>query len=190
MVAHRKNVPSPRGYVPSSGLIVLTVMVVIGAAGWLGWLVVDDDAARAADAAPSSATTAPAPAPESSAPESSEPPTDATPAPSPEPEPEPETEKTTEAPAEARREAGVAVLNNSGVTGAARAFSVKVTGAGWTVQGIGNWRGAIPANTVYYPAGLQAQARLLAEDVGIERVLPSVAPMGTDRLTIILSGPQ
>jgi hypothetical protein len=186
MVAHRKNVPSPRGYVPSSGLIVLTIMVVIGAAGWLGWLVVDDDAARAADAAPSSATTAPAPAPESSAPESSEPRTDATPAPSPEPEPE----KTTEAPAEARREAGVAVLNNSGVTGAARAFSVKVTGAGWTVQGIGNWRGAIPANTVYYPAGLQAQARLLAEDVGIERVLPSVAPMGTDRLTIILSGPQ
>jgi hypothetical protein len=188
MVAHRKNVPSPRGYVPSSGLIVLTVMVVIGAAGWLGWLVVDDDAARAADTAPSSATSAPAPAP---APESSEPTADATPAPSePEPEPEPEPEKTSEAPAEVRREADVAVLNNSGVTGAARAFSVKVTGAGWTVQGIGNWRGAIPANTVYYPAGLQAQARLLAEDVGIERVLPRVAPMGADRLTIILSGPQ
>jgi hypothetical protein len=43
---------------------------------------------------------------------------------------------------------------------------------------------------VYYPAGLQEQAQLLAKDVDVERILPSVSPMRMDRLTIILSGPQ
>ena len=43
---------------------------------------------------------------------------------------------------------------------------------------------------MYYPPGLQAQAELLAKDVGIDRIRPAVAPMRTDRLTIILSGQQ
>ena len=168
-------------------------MVVIGAAGWLGWLVVDDDASSTAEAA-SSSTSAPAPSePAPSEPSPSEPaatPTASEPAATPTPSDEPEPEQTTDAPAETRRDAQVAVLNNSGVVGAARTFSAKVAGAGWRVQGVGNWRGSIPANTVYYPAGLQEQAELLAKDVDVERVLPSVAPMRTDRLTIILSGPQ
>ena len=170
-------------------MIVLTVMVVIGAAGWLGWLVVDDDSSSAAGTATPSATSA---APDPSAT------TDAAPAPSepaaseatPDETDEPEPEKTSESPAEVGRDAPVSVLNNSGVSGAARAFSAKVTGAGWTVDGVGNWRGSIPANTVYYPAGLQEQAQLLAKDVDVERILPSVSPMRMDRLTIILSGPQ
>jgi cytoskeletal protein RodZ len=171
-------------------MIVLTVMVIIGAAGWLGWLVIDDDSSSATDIATPSATSAapdPSAAPTPSDPAESEATPEQT---TPEEPDEPEPEQTSEAPSEVGRDAAVSVLNNSGVSGAARAFSAKVTGAGWTVEGVGNWRGSIPTNTVYYPAGLQEQAQLLAKDVDVERILPSVSPMRMDRLTIILSGPQ
>ena len=82
------------------------------------------------------------------------------------------------------------MLNNTSIKNLARSYSAKVAAAGWTVSGLGNWRGQIEANTVYYPGGLQDQAELLASDVGIDRVLPSIVPMRMDRLTIILSGPQ
>ncbi|KQX71766.1 hypothetical protein ASD10_17530 [Aeromicrobium sp. Root472D3] len=187
MVAHRKNVPAPRAFVPSSWFIVLTVMVVIGGAGWLGWLLLDDDPAAPADTAAPVASATPAPADESPTPADESPaPADESPAPADE-SPAPADESPT--PAD-ERTAPVSVLNNSGVVGAARAFSAKVTSTGWTLGGVGNWTGSIPSNTVYYPPGLQAQAELLAADVGIARVRPSVSPMRTDRLTIILSGTQ
>lgn len=177
MVAHRKNISPPKAYVPSSWVIVLTVMIVIGAAGWLGWLLLDDDSPSGDSTSPSATTpAATTPPPSTTTPE---------PTPSETPSPEPTTASPT-----AEREAPVSVLNNSGVVGAARTFSGKVTEAGWTLSGIGNWTGSIPANTVYYPPGLQAQAELLGEDVDIERIMPAVSPMRMDRLTIILSGPQ
>jgi hypothetical protein len=177
MVAHRKNVPTPQAYVPSSWFIVLTVLVVVGAAGWLGWLFVDDD--------PPTVDTTSAGAVSPSAPADPSPAATATPKPEKsKPKPEPTVSSA------AARGATVSVLNNSGVRGAARAFSVKVTDAGWPLGGIGNWTGSIGSNTIYYPAGLQEQAELLAKDVDIERLRPSVAPMRMDRLTIILSGPQ
>jgi hypothetical protein len=189
MVAHRKNVPAPRAFVPSSWFIVLTVMVVIGGAGWLGWLLVDDDPAPVETAAPAASATPPAD--ESPTPADESPtPTEESPTPAEEsPTPAEESPTPTEEPA-TRRTAFVSVLNNSGIVGAARTFSAKVAGSGWTLGGIGNWSGSIPANTVYYPPGLQAQAQLLADDVGIARVRPSVSPMRSDRLTIILSGTQ
>jgi hypothetical protein len=181
MVAHRKNVPAPRAFVPSSWFIVLTVMVVVGGAGWLGWLFVDDDPAPSETAAPvATATTAPPTADPTPAPGKT--------SPTAKPSDDPTSEQTDEPATE--RTATVSVLNNSGIVGAARAFSAKVTGAGWTLGGIGNWTGSIPSNTVYYAPGLQAQAELLAEDVGIARVMPAVSPMRSDRLTIILSGTQ
>ncbi len=195
MVAHRKNVPAPRAFVPSSWFIVLTVMVLIGGAGWLGWLVLDDDPAPvetsaqtpAATTSPAPAATSPAPAATSPAPADESPtPDEELPAPA---EESPTPDEESPAPA-AQRTALVSVLNNSGIVGAARAFSAKVASTGWTLSGIGNWSGSIPGNTVYYPPGLQAQAELLADDVGIARVRPSVSPMRTDRLTIILSGTQ
>jgi hypothetical protein len=190
MVAHRKTVPPRQGYVPPSWFIVLTVLVVIGSAGWLGWLLLDDDgAAEATPAASTTTSTAPAASSTPSAEPTTPEPTTAEPTtaePTPEPtetsEPEPEPEVT--------RDSLVSVLNNTGVTAAARVFSGRVAAAGWRLGGVGNWSGSIPANTVYYPAGLQDQAQLLADDVGIARVVPSVAPMRMDRLTIILSGPQ
>lgn len=184
MVAHRKNVPPPKAFVPSSWFIVLTVMLVVGGAGWLGWLLIDDDtdAPVASDAPSASAPAAspdPTPAPSASADATPEP-TGATPDPI----------ESTPAPATGERGATVSVLNNSGVAGAARTFAGKVTAAGWQLGGVGNWTGAIEANTVYYPPGLQAQAELLAADVEIDRIRPSVAPMRPDRLTIILTGQQ
>jgi cytoskeletal protein RodZ len=187
MVAHRKNVPAPRAYVPSTWFVVLSVMLVVGAGGWLGWLVVGDGSSPSEAAAPTAASTKP-PTTTPLEPEPS--PTSSTPSPDASPEPAPdETSDSPDEPA-TQRTAPVSVLNNSGVVGAARTFSAKVAGSGWTVSGIGNWSGSIPANTVYYPPSLQSQAERLAADVGISRVRPSVSPMRTDRLTIILSGAQ
>lgn len=189
MVAHRKNVTPGKTYVPSSWFIVLTVMVLIGGAGWLGWLLLDDDSS--ADTAPPTATASSAPV-GSSVPTTSPTPDRTTgPGKTPSPDRTPTPDKTPKPTATTpgpQRTAPVSVLNNSGIGGAARAFSAKVTGAGWQLGGVGNWTGSIPANTVYYPAGLEAQARLLASDVGIQRIRPSVAPMRMDRLTVILSG--
>ncbi len=170
---HRRT-PSRNAYVPSSWFIVLTIVAVIAAAGGLGWLLIGaDDGSKDAATSPSTSATTPAPEPT----ETTEPTLTPTPTPT-------ETEPTV------ARDTPVSVLNNTGTPGAASAFSTKVEDAGWTVGGVGNWQGLIGQNTVYYPEGLQDQAEQLAEDVGIDRVRPRVDPMRTDRLTIILSGPQ
>nr|MCW2728501.1 hypothetical protein [Aeromicrobium sp.] len=193
MVAHRKNVPAGKAYVPSSWFIVLTVMVVIGGAGWLGWLLVDDDSSGEASPSASAPTATATVEPTEAEPSEAEP-TEPEPARSSE---TPAPEKTTPEPTAStptapvtQRTAIVSVLNNSGIGGAARTFSGKVAQAGWQLGGVGNWTGAIDGNTIYYAPGLQQQAQLLAGDVGIQRVRPAVTPMRMDRLTIILSRPR
>ncbi len=171
---HRRT-PSPNLFVPSSWFVVFTIVVCVIAAGGLGWLLVTGDSTQESkEAGPPPSASATTPAPE---------PTDTEPTETPTP-----TETATEPAIE--RSAEVSVLNNTGIPGFAGSFSTKVKEAGWTVGGIGNWRGSVGGNTVYYPDGLQGQAEQLAKDVGIERVMPRVDPMRTDRLTIILSGPQ
>jgi len=83
----------------------------------------------------------------------------------------------------------VEVFNNSGVTGLAGTVAARTANAGWQVVGSDNWYGTIPASTVYYPPRLRAAAHLLALDLGVHRVMPAVAPMRLDRLTVILTGP-
>ena len=171
---HRRTPPG-KAYVPASWFIVLTIMLCIGAAGWLGWLFVDNDsdtpAAGPTTSAPSKTTT----------PKPTEPTTTTETTPSP--------TTTTETPA-ADRSAGVSVLNNTTIQGLATTYSAKVKAAGWTDVRVGNWRGSIAGNTVYFPSQLEQQAKLLGDDLGIDRILPSIAGMRTDRLTIILAGPQ
>jgi LytR cell envelope-related transcriptional attenuator len=82
----------------------------------------------------------------------------------------------------------VEIFNNSGIAGLASATAQKATGAGWNVVGSDNWVGTIPSSTVYYPPRLGAAGKLLARDLGINRMRPSVAPMRFDRLTVILTG--
>jgi hypothetical protein len=83
----------------------------------------------------------------------------------------------------------VEVFNNSRVSGLAGAVAGRASHAGWQVVGSDNWYGTIPASTVYFPPRLKAAGHLLALDLGIRRVVPSVAPMRLDRLTVILTGP-
>ena len=82
----------------------------------------------------------------------------------------------------------VEVYNNSGISGLAGSTSRRASGAGWNVVGSDNWYGTIPASTVYYPQRLHTAAKLLARDLGIERLRPAIAPMRFDRLTVILTG--
>ncbi len=82
------------------------------------------------------------------------------------------------------------MLNNTTIQGLATTYSAKVKAAGWTDVRVGNWRGSIAGNTVYFPSQLEQQAKLLGDDLGIDRIVPSIAGMRTDRLTIILAGPQ
>lgn len=82
----------------------------------------------------------------------------------------------------------VEVYNNSGITGLAAGFSETATAAGWQVVGSDNWVGTIPSSTVYYPQRLEREAETLARDLGISRLMPAVAPMRFDRLTVILTG--
>ena len=101
-------------------------------------------------------------------------------------EPSPSPTKTK--PVVVRGKVYVEVYNNSGITGLAGRVAERAGGAGWQVVGSDNWVGTIPANTVYFPQRLKAAGRLLALDLGIQRVQPAVAPMKLDRLTIVLTG--
>lgn len=90
-------------------------------------------------------------------------------------------------PAVERGKVYVVVYNNSGITGLAGRYAGQASGAGWQVVGSDNWYGTIPASTVYYPERLKAAAEILALDLGIDRMLPAVAPMQLDRLTVVLT---
>jgi hypothetical protein len=90
-------------------------------------------------------------------------------------------------PAVRRNKVYVVVFNNSNVTGLAGKTSSRATRAGWNVVGTDNWYGTVDASTVYFPASLKAAAALLAKDLGIARVKPAIAPMRSDRLTVILT---
>ncbi|MCW2750444.1 MAG: hypothetical protein JWR83_1554 [Aeromicrobium sp.] len=176
---HRKT-PSRNVFVPPSWLVVLTALACVVAVAGIGWLIVDGtgtgNSDKPAAVAPTHTATSATPTPTK---------TSATPTPKPTPTPTPKPKPTV-----SRTGIAVSVLNNTGTTGAAGAFSIKVKDAGWTVGGVGNWRGSVQGNTVYYPVGHEAEAQQLGEDVGISRILPRVDPMRTDRLTIILAGPQ
>ncbi|HEU4512306.1 MAG TPA: LytR C-terminal domain-containing protein [Nocardioidaceae bacterium] len=105
------------------------------------------------------------------------------------PEPVLEKKKKTRPKPEVRRgEVYVEVYNNSGISGLAGSTAAKISGAGWQVVGSDNWYGTIPQSTVYYPERLEAAAKMLARDLGVERLRPAISPMRFDRLTVILTG--
>jgi hypothetical protein len=86
-----------------------------------------------------------------------------------------------------RGEVYAEVYNNSNITGLAGSTAARMSGLGWQVVTTDNWYGTIPSTTIYYPQRLEAAAKLLAGDLGIGRVLPAVAPMSFDRLTVVLT---
>jgi hypothetical protein len=82
----------------------------------------------------------------------------------------------------------VEVYNNSNIAGLAGRTAGEAQSLGWNVVGSDNWYGTIDSTTVYYPAKLERAAKLLAKDLGIQRLRPAIDPMRLDRLTVILTG--
>ena len=81
----------------------------------------------------------------------------------------------------------VVVLNQTVRRGLAAEFRAVLAAAGWRVGGVGNFRGNVPATTVYYPAGMKAQARALAAAFGqVDRMRPAFDGIPADKLTVIL----
>ncbi|MEV6282655.1 LytR C-terminal domain-containing protein [Kribbella sp. NPDC051770] len=81
----------------------------------------------------------------------------------------------------------VEIYNNTGRKGLAQAVGGRAQQAGWTVTGADNWHGKIVTSTVYYPAGMQAEAAQLAQDLGVPRIKDALNNMKKDRLTVILT---
>lgn len=170
-----------------SWALVATTVVVLAAAGWLGWLVVDgdDDRERPTAATPTAtATTSPSPEPTQTT-ASPSPTPSRTPSPSPSPTPTP----TRTTPAVDRAATPVSVLNATRTPGLARSAAGRVTARGWPLAAVGNWRGYTPANTVYYPPGREAEARQLASDLGVSAVAPSPSGMNQQRVTLVVVAP-
>ncbi|TWD81811.1 LytR cell envelope-related transcriptional attenuator [Kribbella amoyensis] len=195
-----------RGQVLSSFVAVLAVVAIVGGLLVLFGTRGDDSAAE-----PAARTSTPAPTqPPATTPSST--PTDApTSAPTTEPSTEPTgaptsvpateptsaptdpatteptgvpTQKSTLPPSQ---RPAVEVYNNTKRKGLAEDVGNRARQAGWTVSGADNWHGKIVGSTVYYPAGMQAEAGQLAQDLGLDRIKEALSNMKKDRLTVILT---
>ncbi len=153
---------------PGWFLVLTAAACLVGVLG-LGWTVFfTGDDAQPAGATPSATATA-----------------TATAAPSPTPSPT-EDDSPSPEPQVSREDIKVSVLNASRTVGLAGKVATRARKAGWTVGGVGNWRYGAAENAVYFPSGRKAEARLLADDLGIDRVLRRTAEMRSNRLTVIL----
>lgn len=58
---------------------------------------------------------------------------------------------------------------------------------GWKVTAVDRWNGAVQATTVYYPVGMELEARaLMAAFPSIGRIKPAFAGIPSDKLTVII----
>jgi len=91
--------------------------------------------------------------------------------------------------AQLRQEIAIVVLNETTRGGLAATVAARLRAQGWTVSGVGNFRGAVPATTVYYPVGHEAAALAAAKSLPTpRRVLPRFGNLSTSRLTVIVAG--
>lgn len=92
------------------------------------------------------------------------------------------------APAAARTDVEVVVLNQSSRAGLASTVADQLRGKGWTVPAVGNFRGVVPATTVYYPPGAESAAQAAAEDLASPpRIRPRFGNLSTTRLTVVVT---
>ncbi len=103
---------------------------------------------------------------------------------------EPTPDPTTEPTSQATRSIGVVVFNQIGVPGLAGKVAEQARAAGWTVGGVGDWRGSVPQDTIYFPAGRQGEAELLGADLKISRIMAAQANMSGTHLTVVLASPR
>jgi hypothetical protein len=82
----------------------------------------------------------------------------------------------------------VYVFNQTTISGLAAETASSLESAGWNVVGVDNWVGNVPSDTVYFYPGDRAAAERLSKDFpDIERVWPATAPMPAGALTVILA---
>ncbi len=167
---------------PSLVALVGTVAVVLALLAFFGGDVEDSgpDELPVGDEAP--VETAPAETPAETPP--AETPPAETPA-----ETEPAEEETGSepvvAPEDVREPLGV--LNQTSVSGLAAEARDRFQEGGWEVAATGDWQGAVPESTVYYPEGMQEAAEAFsAQFPEIGRVQPSFEGITQSRLVVIL----
>lgn len=82
----------------------------------------------------------------------------------------------------------VVVLNQTSRGGLAGTVADRLRAAGWVVPAVGNFRGVVPATTVYHPGGSEAEALVVAADLPTEpRVRPRFGNLSTTRLTVVVT---
>jgi hypothetical protein len=82
----------------------------------------------------------------------------------------------------------VVVLNQTSRAGLAGAVATRLRRQGWTVPAVGNFRGVVPATTVYYPTGQEAAAQAAAETLPTTpRIRPRFGNLSTTRLTVVVT---
>ncbi len=185
--AHRVR-RSPMRYVLPAilGALVL-VLIGIGMAGWLGSKPSDQGTGTQPTQVHVSSPASTPPATSASSTPSA---TNASPTPSASPSastsPKPRPTVTAPAPPPVVH-APTIVLNETTQTGLAAQVAQHLRSLGWTVTGVGNWRGNISSTTVYYPVGMHAAAKRLAYDLGVTRLRPVVPGMLNGHLTVVLT---
>ncbi|MGH8968907.1 MAG: LytR C-terminal domain-containing protein [Actinomycetes bacterium] len=82
----------------------------------------------------------------------------------------------------------VVVLNQTSRRGLAGDVADRLRAAGFDVVATGNFTGAVPSTTVYYPAGAKADARAAAEALPTDpRTRPRFGNLSTTRLTVVVT---
>jgi hypothetical protein len=175
--AHRTGRNVAAALMPSLLAVAAVTSLVTALAVWQG-----EDAGQPGAAASTSSPSASA----TSAPPST------TPTPSPTPSADASTESATEASTAGTTEAAsdleVVVLNQSVRGGLAGSVADTLREAGWAVPAVGNFRGVVPATTVYYPDGAEGDAQAVAADLPTEpRVRPRFGNLSTSRLTVVVT---
>ncbi len=86
------------------------------------------------------------------------------------------------------RDMEVVVLNQTSRGGLAGTVADELRSSGWQVPAVGNFRGVVPATTVYYPDGAEADALAVARDLPTQpRVRPRFGNLSTTRLTVVVT---
>lgn len=81
----------------------------------------------------------------------------------------------------------VVLFNQTYTTERIEGLRQALTTAGWTVPAVDDWSGAVPTTTVYYPKGMELEARaLMSAFPSIGRIKSAFAGIPKDKLTVIV----
>jgi cytoskeletal protein RodZ len=87
-----------------------------------------------------------------------------------------------------RASVALVVLNETTRSGLAATVATRLRSKGWTVAGVGNFRGEVPATTVYYPQGHEQAALAVAKSLPTPaRTRPRFGNLSPTRLTVVVA---